>query len=356
MISLCMIVRDEEEVIERCLKSAEGLFDEIIIADTGSKDSTKELCRKYTDKVYDFDWVDDFSAARNFAFSKASGEYNMWLDADDVIEGENRALLKGLIASLGALKPDMVMLPYNVAFDESGGVALSYDRERIVRAGLRFVGAIHEAIPPSGRIIRGAAAISHRKTKENEPGRNLRIFEKLLAEGKELSPREEYYFARELFAAGRLSEAKERYRSCAKDPNAWAENRISAYFELSQLLWSQNLFEKSDSALLSALGLGAPRADLCCEMGRRFFERGDLESAKFWYELAPKRFNAPQGGFVFADFGGYIPYLQLCAICDRLGQTEEAENYNRLAEKIKPNGAEVVYNRKYFENLRRKDV
>ena len=71
-ISLCMIVKNEEKVLARCLDSLEGLMDEIIIVDTGSTDRTKEIAAGYTDKIYDFEWVDDFSAARNFSFSKAT--------------------------------------------------------------------------------------------------------------------------------------------------------------------------------------------------------------------------------------------------------------------------------------------
>ena len=69
-ISLCMIVKNEEEVLERCLNSLKGLMDEIIIVDTSSTDSTKEIAARYTDKIYDFSWCDDFAAARNFSFSK----------------------------------------------------------------------------------------------------------------------------------------------------------------------------------------------------------------------------------------------------------------------------------------------
>ena len=71
-ISLCMIVRDEEQVLARCLDSVREAVDEIVIVDTGSLDRTKEIAWKYTDQVFDFVWRDDFSAARNYAFSRAS--------------------------------------------------------------------------------------------------------------------------------------------------------------------------------------------------------------------------------------------------------------------------------------------
>ena len=83
-ISLCMIVKNEEKVLRRCLDSYLELMDEIIIVDTGSADSTKDIAAQYTDKVYEFPWRKDFAAARNYAFSKATKDYIFSADADEV--------------------------------------------------------------------------------------------------------------------------------------------------------------------------------------------------------------------------------------------------------------------------------
>jgi len=88
-ISLCMIVKNEEKVIERCLSSVAHLVDEVVIVDTGSIDNTKEIITRYTSNIYDFEWINDFSAARNFAASKATGEWILVLDADEYIDEEN---------------------------------------------------------------------------------------------------------------------------------------------------------------------------------------------------------------------------------------------------------------------------
>ena len=89
-ISLCMIVKDEESVLLRCLSSVSGLFDEIILVDTGSSDQTPAIARRFTDKAFSFPWQDDFSKARNFSFSRATGDYLFWLDADDVLPPPSR--------------------------------------------------------------------------------------------------------------------------------------------------------------------------------------------------------------------------------------------------------------------------
>ena len=89
-ISLCMIVKNEEAILARCLDSVADLMDEIIIVDTGSEDRTKEIARRYTDQVYDYVWEDDFADARNFSFSKATMDYIYVPDADEVLDEENR--------------------------------------------------------------------------------------------------------------------------------------------------------------------------------------------------------------------------------------------------------------------------
>jgi glycosyltransferase involved in cell wall biosynthesis len=81
-----MIVKNEENNLPHCLESVRGLFDEIVIVDTGSVDRTKEIAREFGAKVFDFVWIDNFAAARNEALSHATGDFAFWLDADDVVD------------------------------------------------------------------------------------------------------------------------------------------------------------------------------------------------------------------------------------------------------------------------------
>ena len=124
-LSLCMIVKNEEDVLGRCLESVKGLADEIIVVDTGSDDLTKEIAAHYTDRIYDFEWRDDFSAARNFAFSKGTKDFLMWLDADDVIPGEEAERFRSFKENLTP-DTDVVMMPYAVSFDGAGGTMRAF--------------------------------------------------------------------------------------------------------------------------------------------------------------------------------------------------------------------------------------
>ena len=145
----------------------QGKFaDEIIIVDTGSDDKTKKIAQGYTDKIYDFPWRDDFSAARNYALDQGSGDYLMWLDADDVVPEESIRRIRALKEKLPP-DTDVVMTPYAVEFDEQGKAVFSYYRERIVknRRNLRFKGKVHEAIPISGKIFYADIPVEHRKMK-----------------------------------------------------------------------------------------------------------------------------------------------------------------------------------------------
>src|SRR5271169_1554439 len=89
MISLCMIVKNEEKFLEKCLMSVAPICHEMIVVDTGSTDATKAIAEKCGAKVYDFPWIDDFSAVRNYSLSHATGDFIFVLDADEVISAKD---------------------------------------------------------------------------------------------------------------------------------------------------------------------------------------------------------------------------------------------------------------------------
>ena len=349
-ISLCMIVKDEEQTLARCLDSAKNVVDEIIIVDTGSKDKTKKIAKKYTPHVYTFDWIDDFSAARNFSFSKATMEYCMWLDADDILTPEDQAAFLELKRTVSNTV-DVIMMKYNTSFDAAGNPTFSYYRERLLRnhAGFVWAGAVHETIPPRGDILYSDIAVTHRKLGKGDPDRNLRIYESLIEKGVPLNPREQFYYAKELYYHGRFGDAGQALEAYLDSGRGWVENEIDACLHLS--ICHRSLGEKKQalSALFRSFSYDVPRAEICCAIGRYFMEERAYATAVFWYELATTRpRNDRSGAFVSPDCYGFIPYLQLCVCYDHLGDHVKAEHYNELAGEIKPDDPSVQSNRAYF--------
>lgn len=350
-ISLCMIVKNEEDVLARCLDSVRGVADEIIVVDTGSADHTKEIARRYTQKVYDFTWMDDFSAARNASFSQAEMDYCLWLDADDVLEEPARTALiqlkQTLLPSINA-----VMMRYDTMFDANGAPVFSYYRERLVRNGKGFTwtGAVHEVIRFDGEMRYADIAVTHRKTRPADPNRNMRIYEKQLAAGKVLEPRERFYYARELYDHGKYEKAARRLEEFLDSGEGWRENEIEACRQLAACYYHLKDERRAVASLFRSFLCDTPRAEICCDLGKYFLDRQKFQQAAYWYEQAlscPRRDCA--GGFISVDCYGYIPLMQLCVCYDRMGNRELARQYNERAGQLKPNDDAYLYNKAFFE-------
>lgn len=99
-LTACLIVKDEEEILERCLSSICDYVDEIVIANTWSNDKTFKIAQEFTDEIYEFKWCDDFAKARNFCQSKATGDYILWMDADEYFNKVNIESLKKKLDSI----------------------------------------------------------------------------------------------------------------------------------------------------------------------------------------------------------------------------------------------------------------
>lgn len=151
-VSVCIIAKNEERFIEECLKSILRVGMEIVVVDTGSTDRTREIAGKYTDKVYDYIWINDFSAARNFAASKASNNWILALDCDEYIrefdESQLRICMQQHIRHVGMLKI------HNIKTLEDG--QKTYHPEQVPRFYNRnffeYRFRIHEQITPKNQV------------------------------------------------------------------------------------------------------------------------------------------------------------------------------------------------------------
>src|SRR5947209_16369544 len=128
-VSVALIVKDGEATLGRCLESLSGHVDEIVVVDTGSRDATEVVASRYTEKIFHFAWCDDFAAARQFAFDQATGDWVMWVDADDiVIHAERiRPLVEQAAAEIAGF-----YWQYIIDRDARGIPRLAFWRERCV--------------------------------------------------------------------------------------------------------------------------------------------------------------------------------------------------------------------------------
>ena len=164
-ISVCMIVKNEENTLRPCQDSHKGLYDELIIVDTGSADKTKDIALEYTDKVFDFTWVDDFSEARNFAFSKATMDYIYSADADETIDEANRkqfALLKEV------LMPEVEIVQMRYGNQLENGSVYNYDEELRPKLFKRlrtwtWIEPVHETVRIDPVVFDSDIIITHKQ-------------------------------------------------------------------------------------------------------------------------------------------------------------------------------------------------
>lgn len=177
-VSLCMIVKNEQDCLAGCLNSVKPVVDEMIVVDTGSDDKTIEIARIFGAKVYDFKWNGDFSEARNFSLSKASGNWILLLDADEVISSFDYEAFRKTVRQSDPKKVAFLMNTRNYVMDvnqvgwvandghyekeETGTGWLPSEKARLFcnDPDIRFEYPVHELVEPS----LGKAGIALRKT------------------------------------------------------------------------------------------------------------------------------------------------------------------------------------------------
>ncbi len=144
-LSVCMIVKNEQEFITECLQSVHSIADEIIVVDTGCTDQTIEIVKRFEANVFPFKWIDDFSAARNESIKHAKSDWILWLDADERLRPESVKALKQLLKK--EKKPTAYVLPiWNMMADKKNYKISGAHRLFTNHKGLYFTGRIHEQI------------------------------------------------------------------------------------------------------------------------------------------------------------------------------------------------------------------
>lgn len=333
-ISLCMIVKNEEKILARCLDSVKDLMDEIIIVDTGSTDRTKEIAAGYTDKIYDFQWIDDFSAARNFAFSKATMEYIYSADADEVLDRDN---FHAFMRLKETLLPEIDLVQMYYANQLSHGTIYNFDKElrpklfRRIR-NFRWEGAIHEQVVLEPVIYDSDIAITH-LPENNHKDRDLKAFEKLLTRQETIDRRLHSIYAKELFISGDdedFSAAQAFFeQSCNDESRSEEEIKEAACVvaRAARIAKDDAKFFKHAMKVLACDGC----AEICCELGEYYLAKHDVEEAILWFYNAAYETES----ILNIHCSGDLPLWGLHRCYLEKGDQAQAETFEKLAEEWK---------------------
>jgi tetratricopeptide (TPR) repeat protein len=339
-LSLCMIVRDEEEMLPRCLAAVAEAVDEMVIVDTGSTDRTIEIARSFGARVISHEWTGSFAEARNVSFDAAGGDWLLYLDADEVLVAEDAPLLRSLTGR--TWREAFYLSETNYTGDLDDGTAVTHNALRLFRnrPEYRFEGRLHEQIAnrlpgylperleATGVRVEhygylGVVRDSREKSRRNiellrlqqaespptpflhynlgseyaaadDPAAALAEFERSWALLESLPDRQSYEFAPALM--GRLVNA---LRVCSRpaDALARAEEGLELFPGFTDLVLEQ---------ALAAVALG--EGDRAIELFERCIEMGD----------APRRYTATVG------CGTYLPRVYLAELRRAIGQSEPA--------------------------------
>lgn len=333
-ISLCMIVKNEEKVLKRCLDSVADLVEELIIVDTGSTDSTMKIAAAYPHaRIYEFAWVDDFSAARNFAFSKATQEYIYSADADEVLDEENRKRFRLLKQ---VLLPEVEIVQMKYGNQLQFGTVYNYDEEyrpKLFKRLREFVWQepIHETINITPVIYDSDIVITHMPEKSHA-GRDFQAFEKQIQRGQRLSKRLHNMYAKELFIAGTKEDmirAGQFFEQSAKDVERDGDEVREACLVAAAAARRSGdglKFFKYATKVIADGGC----SEICFELGEFYLEKEDYEEAAIWFYNACYETEA----LLAIRTKGREPLEKLALCYERMGLSKEAESYRQEAETL----------------------
>jgi glycosyltransferase involved in cell wall biosynthesis len=348
-VALCVICKNEEKNLPRLLASVEGCFDEIHIADTGSTDGTIEYLKSRKDvTLHHFTWVDDFSAARNFVFSKAKADYVMWLDCDDVLDSKEQFIewKKALL-----ITANYWMAAYHYGLDDKGEPTCSFARERVIKNGMGYEWNhfVHEGIPPVTKVGKAVVsyasswAVKHVRTQEDinaDRNRNLRIFQK---NPQKMNDRLEYYYGKELFEAQQPLEAYTQLTKAMELPQLELHDRVLCIQYACMSAMNCNQFDKAIELAHKGLRLVPNRAEFYVIIADSYLKLNKFDDSVPYYVAAsacnnptPKDAVFQQPIFTDAKVYAHYPRNQLARVYFHKGEINKAKQYLEEALALGP--------------------
>ena len=286
MLSVCMIVRDEEKVLSRCLKSVEGIADELIVVDTGSTDNTIIIAKDFDTRVFHFEWCDDFAAARNESLKHATGDWILQIDADEELLSASVPHVKDRMSKSTVLQyvitcdngPTYPARRFawvhrlfrnhpNLSYDRLYHEEISHSMEDLIVAEPRW------QVEYEPKII-----VRHYGYEKNAIGnkceRGLRMMKCCLDQ----DPNDDYILSKlggACYLLGRYDEAEAHYKKALKIHPDWSE----ANFDLGLAVQKQGKLEEAIKCFETAVALDPGLVVGYVNLGAVYIHKGMLDKA-----------------------------------------------------------------------------
>ena len=329
-VSLCMIVKNEEEKLAGCLESLKDIADEILIADTGSTDRTVAIAQEYGAKIFSYDWKDDFADARNFIFAKASCEYIYSADADEELDEKNREAFQVLKKCMDPQVEIVQMYYCNQLASQS---VYNFDRELRPKLFKRervftWQDPIHEQVRLEPVVFDSDIEIQHHPVGVHA-GRDIAAFNSAVERGYFFSERLVMLYARELFLAGTekdFIDAKDFFIQITMEDGRSVDiirQACCVIVHAARIMQEDAVLMKFSLKEISC----EPSSEMCCELGAFYAEKGDYQEAELWY------YNAAFETQSILDIrrSGNIALYGLAQCYEKMGNQELAEKYRQAA-------------------------
>lgn len=341
-LSVCIIAKNEEKNIERCLEALKPTGFELVVVDTGSADRTKETARQHTRCVYDYVWCDDFAAAKNFAVSKASNDCVMIIDSDEFLEALDREELDRMLSEhpdeVGRIQRRNTFSRKGVGQENREWINRIFDRRKF-----HYEGRIHEQIMPLGgggyRTYQAPVVIEHTgydltdEERRKKADRNITLLQRELEhlaaeEEQEQAPYLLYQLGKSYYMTGNYAKACEFFsRGLSYDLNPKLEYVIDmvetyGYALLNsghakQALFFENIYQEFGTS-----------ADFQFLMGLIYMNNARFEEAVAEFFKAVKHSECRNQGT-----NSYAAYYNAGVIYECLGNREKArECYGKCGE------------------------
>ncbi|WP_448163015.1 tetratricopeptide repeat-containing glycosyltransferase family 2 protein [Bacillus mobilis] len=333
-LSACLIVKNEERMLKNCLESLKDVLEEVIVVDTGSTDATKEIAKEFTDKIYDFEWKNNFSEARNFAASKATGEWIMAIDADENVDSEQ---LKNVIEEIKLHKNKFnAYLVEIISFSgEMGEITTVNQMARIYKndGTVYYQSAIHEQLKPiKGDLMIALSSLkvyhygylSNVVLRQDKKNRNFNILEHEL-ENADNQAFTLFNYGQELRRLNKREEALNHFvkaYACKGSVNeGWVRTCL---FYIVECLVALKRYEEALAIVLDAEKLWPLAPDFIYWRGEIYLFQKRFDDAKEIYHNILTNRETYTDTIYHADRKSFLPY-------ERLGQIYEMEKNDEKA-------------------------